>query len=218
MKKVLQDNVDIIMLNNVYITKLAKFFPNQPVSNDDLEIYLGKIKDLPSRTKALILRNNGIKNRFYALDRNGNSTHTNADLAAEAIRGLVDDNFRISDIQLLTCGTASPDQLMPSHASMVHGLIGGSSIDVMSACGSCNSSMWALNYAIMSIQTGKYQNAVCTGSEKLSSWMQARNFEEESKYLATTGENPFIAFEKEFLRWMLSDAAAAALLQNQTWR
>ena len=28
-------------------------------------------------------------------------------------------------------------------------------------------------------------------------------------------ENPIIAFEKEFLRWMLSDGAAATLLSNK---
>jgi 3-oxoacyl-[acyl-carrier-protein] synthase-3 len=104
---------------------------------------------------------------------------------------------------------------MPSHASMVHGELGIRSMDVMSAEGSCNSSMWALNYAWMSLLTGKYSNAVCAGSELQSTSMTSKNFEEESKHLESLGKNPYIAFEKEFLRWMLSDGAAAILLQDK---
>ena len=202
------------MIRKAYITQVSKFLPNNPLQNDELEEYLGQIKGLRSKAKALILRNNGIQTRYYALTKGGKITHTNAELTAEAIRKLASNSFDIKDIQLLTCGTASPDLLMPSHASMVHGELGIPSIDVMSAEGSCNSSMWALNYAWMSILTGKYSNAVCAGSELQSTSMLSKNFEEESKYLEALGKNPYIAFEKEFLRWMLSDGASAVLLKD----
>jgi 3-oxoacyl-[acyl-carrier-protein] synthase III len=203
------------MLNPVFITKISKFLPNKPVSNDEMEEYLGLIKGLKSKCKSLILRNNGIKCRYYALDKNGKSTHSNAELTAEAIKRLEGNNFTIKDIQLLTCGSASPDLLLPSLASLVHGKLDTGSIDAMSASGSCNSSMWGLNYAWMSLLIGKYSNAVCTGSEKQSSSMLSHNFEEEAKHLERLGKNPYIAFEKEFLRWMLSDGAAAILLENK---
>ncbi len=203
------------MSKTVYITGLAKFLPNQPISNDELEDYLGVIRGLKSKSKAIVLRSNGIQSRYYALEKDGKITHTNAQLVAEAIKGLNNESFSIEDIQLLTCGTASPDNLMPSHACMVHGELGIDAIDAMSAEGSCNSSMWALNYAWMSIQTGKYSNAVCAGSELQSTSMIAKNFEYESQYLEELGVNPYIAFEKEFLRWMLSDGAAAALLEDK---
>lgn len=203
------------MSGKVYITKIAKFLPNNPVSNEEMDEYLGLIRGLRSKSKNLILRNNGIKCRYYALDKNGKSTHSNADLTVEAIKKLEDSRFKLKDIELLTCGTVSPDLLLPSHSSMVHGKLGINAIDVMTASGSCNSSMWGLNYAWMSLLIGKYKNAVCTGSEKISSWMVAQNFEEESKYLEELGKNPFVAFEKEFLRWMLSDGAAATLLENK---
>lgn len=203
------------MANTVYITKAAKFLPNDPVSNDEMEEYLGLIKGLRSKSKALILRNNGIKCRYYAIDRNGVSTHSNADLCAEAIKKLEDNNFSIKDIQMLTCGSASPDLLLPSLASLVQGKLKTGAIDVMSASGSCNSSIWGLNYAWMSLLTGKCSNAVCTGSEKQSSSMRSLHFEEESKHLSDLGKNPYVAFEKEFLRWMLSDGASAVLLENR---
>jgi len=203
------------MLNTVFVTKISKFLPNNPVSNDEMEEYLGQIKGLRSKCKALILRNNGIKCRYYALTKDGKSTHSNAQLTVEAINNLFDNSFSADDIELLTCGTASPDYIMPPHASIVHGLLGNKSIDAMTGVGSCNSTMWAFNYAWMSLLIGKYNNAVCTGSEKISSWMLAKNFEEESKYLEALGKNPYIAFEREFLRWMLSDGAAALLLENK---
>lgn len=202
------------MTKEAYITKISKFLPNKAVSNDEMEEYLGEINGLASRVKRLILRHNGIKTRYYAIEKGGKTTHTNTEIAIEAIKKLGDENFSINDIELLTCGSASPDYIMPSMASMIHGKLGISPIDVMSATGSCNSSMWALNYAWMSIITGKYNNAVCIGTERFSSWMSAKIFDVEAKHLESLGENPYIAFEKEFLRWMLSDGAAAVLIQD----
>ncbi|MBS1609122.1 MAG: hypothetical protein JSS70_10270, partial [Bacteroidetes bacterium] len=65
-------------LNEVYITRTASFFPNNPVSNDEMEDYLGMINDKPSKSRRIVLRNNGITNRYYALEKGGKPTHTNA--------------------------------------------------------------------------------------------------------------------------------------------
>jgi 3-oxoacyl-[acyl-carrier-protein] synthase-3 len=71
--------------------------------------------------------------------------------------------------------------------------------------------MQAFKYAFMSIKCGNTSNAVSTGSEKFSSWMLSQKFEPETENLKSLAENPIIAFEKDFLRWMLSDGASAAL-------
>jgi 3-oxoacyl-[acyl-carrier-protein] synthase III len=49
----------------------------------------------------------------------------------------------------------------------------------------------------------------------MSTWMKAHNFEKESKGLDLLEEQPVLAFEKDFLRWMLSDGAGAALLEEK---
>ena len=73
----------------VYITDLAYFLPNAPVSNEQMEQMLGMVNQIPSRTRRIILRNNGIKTRYYAVDpETGKNSHTNAQLAAEAVRRL----------------------------------------------------------------------------------------------------------------------------------
>src|SRR4051794_11964375 len=110
-------------LKPVYIINTAVYFPNEPVSNDEMEEFLGYIDNKPSKSKRIVLRNNGIKNRFYALDKQNRPTHTNAEMTARAVRSLFTDAGELKEIELLSCGTSSPDQLMPSHGVMVHGLL-----------------------------------------------------------------------------------------------
>jgi 3-oxoacyl-[acyl-carrier-protein] synthase-3 len=203
------------MLNEVFITNISKFLPNKPVANDEMEEYLGMIDNKPSKARRIVLRNNGIVNRYYALSKDGKPTHTNAGLAAEAVKMLFDDRFKKGDVQLLASGTASPDQIMPSHASMVHGLLDIPSVEIASFSGSCCASIQALKFCYLSVLSGNTSNAICTGSEILSHWMLAKYFEKETENEGRLKENPLLAFEKEFLRWMLSDGAGAVLLENK---
>ena len=204
-------------LNEVYITNTSSFFPNDPVSNDEMEEYLGQINGAPSRSKAIVLRNNGIKNRFYALTKEGKPTHTNAQMTAEAVRVLFKNNpDSIKDIELLSTGTSTPDQLMPSHGVMVHGHLPETKpFEVVSPSGVCCAGMHAFKYAYLATKAGEVQQSVATGSERFSLSLLAGNFEDEAKRLKELVDDPYIGFEKEFLRWMLSDGAAAFHISNK---
>ena len=48
-----------------------------------------------------------------------------------------------------------------------------------------------------------------------SSWMKSDIFEDEVAHLQEIEEHPILAFNKEFLRWMLSDGAGAVLLESE---
>lgn len=200
---------------DVYITKAAKYLPNEAISNDEMEDYLGLINETTSKARRLILRNNKIVSRYYATDKNGKSTHNNAELTNNAIQGLFDDRFTAMDMELLSCGTSTPDLLIPSHATMVHGLLKNKSVELNSSSGVCCAGMNALKYGFLSIKSGNTQNAVCTGSEKLSSWLLSDKYEKEVDSLKSLEEQPILAFKKDFLRWMLSDGAGAFLLENK---
>jgi 3-oxoacyl-[acyl-carrier-protein] synthase-3 len=204
-------------MSNVYITKAAKFFPNEPISNDEMEEYLGLINDKASKSKRIILRNNGIKRRFYAIDKTGVATHTNSQMTALAVRALFENNDKgLKDLDLLACGTSTPDQMMPSHGVMVHGwLPDTNAIEVVSPSGVCCAGMHAFKYAFMSIKLGDAKTAVATGSERLSRVLRGDVFEEESKKLEALEGNGYVGFEKDFLRWMLSDGAGAFLMSNE---
>lgn len=204
-------------MKDAYINRISVFFPNEVVENDDIEKHLGLINGKRSKSRSLILRSNGIEKRYYSIDREGNITHTNAELSASAIRKLFNGNSEnIREIDLLACGTTSPDQLLPSHAVMVHGLLPETSnIEVVSHSGACCAGMHALKYAYLSVKTGEKNKAVSCGSERMSPAMKAEKFQEEIDYLAELKKNPYLAFEKDFLRWMLSDGAGAFLIENK---
>ena len=199
----------------VYITRLSKFLPNEPIGNDDMEKILGMVNNKPSRARSIVLRNNGIKTRYYAV-KDGKRTHTNAQLAANAVKALFDEKLPIDKLELLTAGSTSPEQMLPSHAAMVHGELGMSHrVEIISSSGACCSSIQGMKYAYMAIAAGFTRVAASVGSERMSVWMHASRFQPEADNLNQLKENPIIAFEKDFLRWMLSDGAAAALLQDK---
>ena len=200
---------------DAYITDLAAFLPNDPVDNDRMEGVLGMVGTSPSRTRAIILRKNRIRLRHYAIDPGtGRTTHTNAQLTAEAVRRLSPrEGFSVGEIECLACGTSSPDQLMPGHGLMVHGELRTPPCEVASLAGICLSGIGALKYAAMSVALGLTRNAVATGSELASTFLRSRLFPAASSERAEEVEaRPILAFDADFLRWMLSDGAGAAFL------
>jgi len=204
------------MPQHVYINDISAFLPNKPVSNDDMESLLLQAGSRPSRVRKLILRSNKIPSRHYAIDpETGLATHNNAQLTAEAIRKLGQQGHDLDSIEILACGTTLPDQLIPNHALMVHGELKLPPCEVVATAGVCLSGTMSLKYVYMSILSGLAVSGVATGSENVSSIMRAHLFTDElespDRQLAKT---PEIAFEKDFLRWMLSDGAGAVWLSD----
>ncbi len=202
---------------DIYINDLASFLPNAPADNEHIEDVLGRVGDIPSRTKRRILANNKINTRHYALDpATGQGTHTNAELTAEAVRRLrPTDGFTPAAIECLCCGTSSPDLLMPGHGVMVAGELALPPCDVVTTAGICVAGMTALKYACMNVASGTVTNAVATGSELASSFMKANFFSSEVNPDADLKKKPVLGFDADFLRWMLSDGAGAAYISGQ---
>jgi 3-oxoacyl-[acyl-carrier-protein] synthase III len=203
------------MARPVYINNLAVFMPNKPISNDEMESVLGQAGERPSRARRIILRNNGIKTRYYAIDPvTGKSNYTNAQLAASAIKKLAENDLALSDIQCLAASTSMADQVMPGHAVMVQGELGNPPSEVVTTSGVCLCGITALKYAYMSVSSGLHDIAVAAASETASNIMRGYQFEPELESRVNDLEHHSeLAFEKDFLRWMLSDGAGSALLQ-----
>jgi len=200
-----------------YITKTSTFMPGEAVDNETMESILGYVGGRPSRSRQVVLRNNGIKQRYYVLDpQTGVPRFTNAEITARAVNGLVGDGFALDNIECLSTGTTLPDQIMPNHGVMVHGELGNKPCEVVSTAGICLAGLTALKYAYLSVLSGASRNAVATASEVVSPVLHARNFDAESEALvAQLDARPEIAFEKDFLRWMLSDGAGAFLIEDK---
>lgn len=208
------------MSRSVYLTRFSSFLPGEPVSNEEMENRLGFVAGRPSKSKALVLRNNKISKRYYATSADGTLMYSNADMAAWAVARLWKAELPFLPPSeewpdLLACGTTWPDHLLPSHASMVHGVLGWPAIEAISTGGSCLSSFGCLKYAFAHIKSGLAKRAVVVGSELFSPALRAEQFEEEARKLTELEKEPYIAFERDFLRWMLSDGAAATLLSDQ---
>src|SRR6267378_3131736 len=200
-----------------YITRSSVCLPNAPVENDQVEAILGQVGERPSRARRVVQRSNGIRRRYYVIDpATGKPNYTNASLTATAVRGLVGDGFKLDDLACLVCGTSNPDQLMPNHAVMVHGELGAPVCEAVATAGVCLSGATALKYGWMSVMSGDARNAVVTGSETASLGLLAQNYDAESPNGAEVLEGRSeLAFEKDFLRWMLSDGAGALLLEPE---
>jgi 3-oxoacyl-[acyl-carrier-protein] synthase-3 len=127
-----------------------------------------------------------------------------------------DSKDELQEIDLLCCGTSIPDQLMPSHGIMVHGYLPETkNLEAITLAANCCSGMHAFKYAYMSVKLGLAKKAITTGSERLSRILHADHFEIEVKKMKELEDNAMLAFEKDFLRWMLSDGAGAFLLEGE---
>jgi len=200
-------------MHHAYINAIGKFLPGEPIANDQMEDYLGKIGDRPSKVRQRILASNGIRQRYYAIDQQQQTRYSNSQMAAFAARdALSRANLEPSAIDLLACGTTLPDLLVPGFASMVHGELPElAPLEIASLQGVCCAGVSALNYVASQIQLGKRQRGLAIAAEFPSRLFKHRKFEAETAIQA--GEK--LSFDAEFLRWMLSDGAGALLLHHQ---
>jgi len=193
-----------------YITSLGKFLPGQPIDNDSMEDFLGKINGKTSRARKKVLQQNGIQTRFYAIDRNQNSLFSNAEMAARAVLEAVQrSGLNANEIDFLAAATSQGDFPLPGFASMVHGELKGSPCEIATLHGVCASGVMALKAAMMQILSGEKHHAVACASEFASRLFKSTRFESQEKV-----QEKGLGFDAEFLRWMLSDGAGAAVLAN----
>jgi 3-oxoacyl-[acyl-carrier-protein] synthase-3 len=205
-------------MDPVYITGTGSFLPNEPISNERIEQVLGFINDKASRVRHRVLQSNAIKTRHFAIDpETGERTHTNVEMSKAAVEDLLaKTDFDLADLQVLACGTSTPDQMQPNHGVMLHGELGTGPLEVVATAGVCCSGVTALKNAFMNVGSGLSENAIATGSELSSGLTHSRHFVPEIDVkLQDVESNPTIAFSQDFLRWMLSDGAGAMLLQPQ---
>lgn len=200
------------MSHPVYINALGKFLPGEPVSNEEMENHLGLVGGKPSRLKSRILKQNGIQSRYYAIDSEGRVLFRDYELAARAVLdALKHSELSLKEIQYLAAATSQSDLLAPGFASLVQGELRLPACEIASLHGVCASGMMALKGAHLQIQSGEKTTAAVTASEFTSRFFRHGLFE-ETRLFQETGR---VAFDAEFLRWMLSDGAGAAILENR---
>ncbi|MUT64819.1 3-oxoacyl-[acyl-carrier-protein] synthase III C-terminal domain-containing protein [Paenibacillus sp. NEAU-GSW1] len=196
----------------VYLTSIGKFLPGAPIGNEEMEQYLGKTAGKSSKSKRRILEQNQIRYRHYAIDKEQKSLYSNAEMAALAIRDALDRNAEKLDerIGFLAAATTQGDLLVPGFASMVHAETKLPVMEIATHHGVCASGMHALKNAFLHIQSGEHDTAISCASEFPSRAFKHTRFEAQAAF--SGGQLPF---DTDFLRFMLSDGAGAAVLQNK---
>ena len=190
--------------DRVFITATGAYYPGEPVGNDDIDRYIEPLNAQSPRIKRRILGENGIRTRHYAIDERGRSTHSCAQLAANAVRACVGDGG-LDGIDLLAAATSSGDLILPGFANQLQAELRAPAMTVASHHGVCASGMTALQHAALALQQGTHRGAIVATAEFPSRLFKRSRF-------APAGYNA--DFDAHFLRWMLSDGAGAWRLSN----
>jgi len=194
--------------SGAYITSMGTFLPGEPIGNDDMEAYLGRINGKSSRLRGRILKSNGITSRHYAIDQEQRTTHQNSELAALAVLNCLGRSpVDAADVDMLAVASTQGDLPLPGIASIVQSALNLPPCEILSTHGVCSSGIMALKSAVNNVRLGEAQNAVVCASELASRLLKG------SRYEMANAEA--LNFEAEFLRWMLSDGAGAMLVQPQ---
>jgi 3-oxoacyl-[acyl-carrier-protein] synthase-3 len=197
-------------MDDVFINGLGAFFPGEPVDNEHMEDHLGLIHGQRSRARAVVLRNNKIVARHYALDASGRATHSNAAMAAAAIREAIErSEASYDDVTFLATSTTLGDVLVPGLASNVHAELPIGPIEIASIQSVCVGSLMAIKSAFVTIRAGEHRTAVVSGSEFASRYFRPGFYEAFARE-----HGAGLPFGAEFLRFTLSDGAGAAVLER----
>lgn len=211
------------MNQNVYIAGLGSYYPNEPVSNDQMDCYIGHVDGVSDRVRSQLLKINGINNRFYALDRNSLPTHLSEEMGYKAGKCAL-DNARvcIDDIDMISFGTSFSDLIIPSITHQIHGQFGSvlsaKPMRIMPTAGVCLSGIYSFDIAFtyLKYQPEKYRNAIVGGVERPSVSFVKNHYTEECQHRQENKalRDNYKFMHGAFLRWMLSDGAGAAVLTN----
>ncbi|QVQ25586.1 iron-containing redox enzyme family protein [Achromobacter deleyi] len=195
-----------IAFHRVYLESAGYFMPGEPVSNEAMDSYIAPLNRMSSRIKSRILAENGIKQRYYAIDPEGATVFSNAQLAANAIRDcLRRHDTDLSAVSLLTSGSSGGDALMPGFSNMIQGELAAQPMETLSVHGICAAGVSAIQVAAQGVEMGGHASALAVASELPSRLFKRSRF-------AARGYDA--DFDAHFLRWMLSDGAGAVLLGN----
>lgn len=144
------------MIGRATITGCGMYVPERVLTNRDLE----KMVDTSDEW---ITQRTGIKERRIAAPG-----ETSSSMGIIAARKAMDSaGISSDDIDLVICGTATPDYMFPATACLIQDALGvkGGAFDLEAGC---TSFMYALSMASSMIATGGLRNVLVVGTEVLS--------------------------------------------------
>ena len=207
-------------MSDCYITSTGAYLPGNPVDNESIQQYLGKVLG-EGQVRDKILKANGIESRHYALDKQQNETHSLYELASEAVKDCLPQDRNSLNINYLSAGTTLAPLLAPGVTSILHDQLSkdnvlSHSLEINSNSGICSSGAQAIVNAARAVKSGDADAAVCVGVEQASDGLKSKKFRTEydiPSILRDVRKSKW--FMSVFLRFMLSDGAGAFLIERQ---
>lgn len=139
------------------ITGTGSFVPEKRLTNDDLS-------RMVDTNDEWITQRTGIKERRIAGP--GESTAT---LATHAARRALDAaGLEPKDIDLVLCGTITPEMAFPSTACFVAAALGMTTTPAFDVAAACSGFIYTLETGVSFIKSGRYKNVLVIGAETLS--------------------------------------------------
>lgn len=139
------------------ITGIGSATPEKVMTNFDFE----KILDTSDEW---ITKRTGIKERHLA-----SGEETTSSLATAAARkALAEAGCEATDLDLIICGTVSPDMPFPSAACFVQEALGATDVPAFDLSAACSGFVYSLTVASQFIETGKYKKILVIGVDCLS--------------------------------------------------
>ena len=144
-------------LRPVGVGGLGSYAPAKVLSNDDLS-------KLVDTNDAWIRKRTGIgQRRIAGPDEDSGTMGSTAALAA-----CEDAGIDPSEIDLIICATTTPDLPFPSTACHIQAAIGATKAGGFDINSACSGFVFAFNTAVQFVASGRYQNVLVVGTEKLS--------------------------------------------------
>ncbi len=198
------------MISSVKITGSGHFLPGDPIPFEDVDYYLGELTEAPIKIKKWLSRIKVIMDELidseyyhYAIDPESREfTEDNITMSVKAAKKAIDDaGLEASDIDFIAYGSAHQDQ-MPTASVRIQEELGIEKCGEMSIHANCTSAYKALLTAFEFIRSGRYKKALVISSSIASSELRAEYYNQK-----------LVKKEELFLRYFLSDGAAALVLE-----
>lgn len=139
------------------ITGVHGYLPDNIVTNEDLSKFVDTSDEwITSRT--------GIKERRIMKEG------TSSDMGTRAVQALLEKKgINPLEIDLVICGTVTPDHVFPSTANIISDKVGMTNAWSFDVNAACSGFLYSLVTGSQFIETGKYKKVIVVGVDKMSS-------------------------------------------------
>lgn len=197
---------------HVRIAGTGSFLPGEAIPTSEVDHYLGELTEAPEklrkwmgRIRELMKELLEVEYYHFALDPvTRQFTEDNVTMAVKAARSALDDaGMAPKEIELIVYGSAHQDQ-MPTASVRIQGELGIEQCGELSVHANCTSAYKALLLAFDLLRNGRYKTALVLSAGISSSELVAEYYNQK-----------IVKKEELFLRYFLSDGAAALVLKAE---